>query len=97
MTQTKELQQDNKIEKVLKLEKGATCFITEDKHAGTVAKLAEIIVRKEGKPAEAKLETKDGEFITVAKYLFVVDTHLVDAYLLNKLDNSNNSAGVSNE
>ena len=68
---------DNKIEKILKLEKGATCLITEGKHAGTVAKLSDIIERQEGKPAEAKLETKDGEFITVAKYLFVVDSHFI--------------------
>ena len=66
---------NNKPEKVLKLEKGATCMITEGKHAGTVAKLTEIIERKEGKPAEAKLAGKEGEFITVAKYLFVVEDH----------------------
>ena len=64
---------NKKIEKVLKLEKGATCMITEGKHAGTTAKLVDIIERKEGKPAEAKLGSKDGEFITVAKYLFVID------------------------
>ena len=48
-------------------------MITEGKHAGTIAKLVDIIERQEGKPAEAKLDSKDGEFITVAKYLFVVD------------------------
>ncbi len=68
---------DKKIEKILKLEKGATCLIIEGKHAGTVAKLEGIIERKEGKPSEAKLSYKDGEFITVAKYLFVVDDHFV--------------------
>ena len=64
-----------KIDEVLKLEKGAKCLITEGKHAGAVAKLEEIIKRKEGKPSEAKLDNKSGEFITVAKYLFVVNNH----------------------
>ena len=59
---------------ILKLEKGATCMITEGKHGGTVAKLVDIVERHEGKAAEAKLQGKEGaEFITVAKYLFVVD------------------------
>lgn len=63
-----------KIQSVLKLEEGVTCFITEGKHAGIVAKLKEIIQRKEGKQTEAKLENKEeGEFITVAKYLFVIN------------------------
>jgi len=62
-----------KMEKLLKLEKGAICLIREGKHAGTVAKLEEIIQRKEGKDPEARLSGADGEFITVAKYLFVVD------------------------
>ncbi len=65
--------ENNKLEKVLKLEKGATCLITEGKHAGAIAKLLDVISRKEGKPSEAKLDSKDGEFITVAKYLFVVE------------------------
>ena len=65
---------NKKIEKVLKLEKGATCMITEGKHAGTYAKLVDIIERKEGKPAEAKLAGDSSEFITVAKYLFVVES-----------------------
>jgi small subunit ribosomal protein S4e len=59
-----------KLEKVLKLAKGAKCLIREGKHAGTVATLQELIMRGEGKDNEAKLK---GEFITVAKYLFVVD------------------------
>lgn len=63
-----------KVQKVLKLEKGARCVIREGKHAGTIAKLEEIIERKDGKDYEAKLSSeKEGQFITVAKYLFVVD------------------------
>lgn len=70
---------DKKIEKVLKLEKGAMCLITEGRHAGTVARLMDIIERRDGKPAEARLEGKNGEFITVARYLFVVDTSIAGA------------------
>jgi len=62
-----------KIEKVLKLEKGTNCLIVEGKHAGTVAKLEEIIERKGSMGSEAKLSGPEGEFITVARYLFVVD------------------------
>jgi small subunit ribosomal protein S4e len=62
-----------KIEKVLKLEKGARCLVQEGKHAGVVAKLDDLIVRREGKDTEAKLSGEGGEFTTVAKYLFVVD------------------------
>ncbi len=63
-----------KLKSHLKLEKGARCLIREGKHAGSIVKLMEIIPRKAGKPSEAVVSNKeDGEFITVAKYLFVVD------------------------
>jgi ribosomal protein S4E len=45
----------------------------EGKHAGSLVKLKEIIERKGGKPNEALVQGKSDEFITVAKYLFVVD------------------------
>lgn len=57
----------------LKSHKGATCLVSEGKHAGAIVKLKDIIVRKGSKPSEAVVENKNGEFITVAKYLFVVD------------------------
>ncbi len=63
-----------KLEKVLKLEVGAMCLITEGKHAGVLAHIKELIERKEGRSTEARLESKEaGEFITIADYLFVVD------------------------
>lgn len=62
-----------KFTSLLKLEVGSKCLIMEGKHAGTIATLKEIIERKGGKDNEAKLDSKSGEFITVAKYLFVVD------------------------
>jgi len=58
----------------LKLESGSRCLIMEGKHAGTMVTLNEIIQRKAGKPAEARVSSGQGEFITVAKYLFVVDS-----------------------
>lgn len=64
---------DGKLQKHLKLENGAQCLIQEGKHAGMTVTLEEIIPRAAGKPAEAKVKTKDQEFITVARYLFVVD------------------------
>ena len=65
---------DAKILEHLKLEPGARCLIREGKHAGTIVTLNEIIQRKAGKPSEAKVSSEKGEFITVAKYLFVVDS-----------------------
>jgi small subunit ribosomal protein S4e len=64
---------ENKIEGILKLEKGARCLITEGTHAGTIATLEEIIEQKGTRRKEAKLSTPSGEFITVADYLLVVD------------------------
>lgn len=57
----------------LKRDKGSMCLIMEGKHAGSVVKLKEIIERRGGKPNEALVQDKSEEFITVAKYLFVVD------------------------
>lgn len=67
---------ESKLKSHLKLENGARCLIIEGKHAGSVVKLKEIIQRKAGKPNEAKVEGNAGEFITVAKYLFVVGDNL---------------------
>lgn len=57
----------------LKRDKGAICLVVEGKHAGTVVKLKDIIKRAGGKPPEALVQHDKDEFITVAKYLFVVD------------------------
>ncbi len=56
----------------LKLAPGCRCLIREGKHAGSIVSLDEIIPRKAGKPNEAKVTGEDGQFTTVAKYLFVV-------------------------
>lgn len=57
----------------LKSEKGARCLVSEGKHAGSIVRLKEIIQRKGSKPSEALVQGDSGEFITVAKYLVVVD------------------------
>ncbi len=57
----------------LKRDKGARCLVMEGKHAGSIVKLKEIIERKGGMPSEALVQDKTEEFVTVAKYLFVVD------------------------
>lgn len=62
-----------KMKSHLKRDKGSKCLIMEGKHAGSVVKLKEIIERAGGKPNEALVSGKSEEFITVAKYLFVVD------------------------
>ncbi len=62
---------EQKLGKVLKFEEGAKCLVTDGKHAGTVAKL-EAVIRREGEWPEARLKN-EVEFITLAKYLFVID------------------------
>jgi small subunit ribosomal protein S4e len=57
----------------LKSEKGARCLVSEGKHAGSIVRLKEIVQRKGSKPSEALVQGDSGEFITVAKYLVVVD------------------------
>ncbi len=66
----------NELTTHLKLEKGARCLVSEGKHAGAIVHLKELIARQAGKSTEARVEGVDKtEFITVAKYLFVVDGH----------------------
>ncbi|MFN7990542.1 MAG: 30S ribosomal protein S4e [Candidatus Micrarchaeia archaeon] len=62
-----------KLKTHLKREIGARCLVVEGKHAGSIVKLKEIIERKGGKASEALVQDKAEEFITVAKYLFVID------------------------
>ncbi len=62
-----------KMEAHLKRGKGARCLIVEGKHAGSIVSLKEIIERKGQKPPEALVQGGSEEFVTVAKYLFVVD------------------------
>ncbi|MFH1520663.1 MAG: 30S ribosomal protein S4e [Candidatus Micrarchaeota archaeon] len=64
---------DGKLKNHLKRDIGSRCLIMEGTHAGKIVTLKEIIERKGGKPNEAVVKDHKDEFITVAKYLFVVD------------------------
>lgn len=64
---------DGKMKTHLKRAKGSRCLVMEGAHAGKIVTLNDIVERKGGKPSEASVHDKHGEFITVAKYLFVVD------------------------
>ncbi len=66
---------DAKLKSHLKRDNGAKCLVIEGTHAGKLVTLKEIIERKGGKPSEALVQDKSDEFITVAKYLFVVGEH----------------------
>lgn len=70
---------ENKIKKVLKMEKGATCLIKGGKHSGAIAKIQEIIKRGAGKGKEARMKSGKEEFITVIKHLCVVDDRIEGA------------------
>jgi small subunit ribosomal protein S4e len=61
-----------KLKNHIKLEKGARCLIMDGKHAGKIVTLKELIGRKGIKPNEAMVEGSNGEFITVARYLFAI-------------------------
>jgi len=62
-----------KIESVIKLVPGATCYVFRGRHSGMLAKLKEVIIRPGSKPADAVLTYEGGEFITLENYLFAVD------------------------
>lgn len=57
----------------LKFAPGCLCLVTQGKHIGEVAKLEKVIERPGSHESEAKLAGKDGDFVTLVKYLFVVD------------------------
>jgi small subunit ribosomal protein S4e len=64
---------DSKLKSHIRREKGSRCLVMEGKHAGSIVKLKDIIERKGGKPNEALVAVNGHEFITVARYLFVID------------------------
>ncbi len=71
---------DKKINKILKLEKGALCLIKGGKHAGTIAKIEEIVQTEAGRQNEAKMKSKNEEFITVLKHICVINDNVAGAY-----------------
>ncbi|MBU0591399.1 30S ribosomal protein S4e [Candidatus Micrarchaeota archaeon] len=64
---------DGKMKSHLNRKSGSKCLILHGKHVGSIVELKEIIERKGGKPSEALVTGDSGEFVTVAKYLFVID------------------------
>lgn len=62
-----------KLKDVLPLSPGVKCLVTEGTHAGTVAVLEKIIERTGSMDSEAQLKAGATSFVTVTKYLFVVD------------------------
>ncbi len=62
---------EQKVQEVLKFQKGVRCLVTEGKHSGEIAVLEELVAREKS-DTEAKLKNHE-EFITVAKYLMVID------------------------
>ncbi|VVB99124.1 30S ribosomal protein S4e [uncultured archaeon] len=57
----------------LKFAPGARCLVTQGKHIGEIAKLDKVIARPGSHESEAQLSGDSGEFVTLVKYLFVVD------------------------
>lgn len=57
----------------IKFAPGARCLVTQGKHAGEIAQLDKVIERPGSHGSEVLLSGSSGQFVTVAKYLFVVD------------------------
>ena len=64
---------DQKLTETLKLEKGATCYVSHGKHSGEIATLDKIIEREGSKAADVELSYQKEKIITRKDYLFVVD------------------------
>ncbi|VVB57026.1 30S ribosomal protein S4e [uncultured archaeon] len=62
-----------KLEEQLPLKSGVRCLVTAGKHAGDIASLEKIIERVGSMDSEASLKAGGESFVTVTKYLFVVD------------------------
>ncbi len=62
-----------KLEGVIKLEKGTKCYVAFGKHSGETGVLEEIIEHAGSKESDARLKTQDGEVITLKNYLFPID------------------------
>ena len=62
-----------KLVEQLPLKAGVRCLVTSGKHAGDIASLEKIIERVGSMDSEASLKAGSESFITVTKYLFVVD------------------------
>jgi len=61
------------VQGILKLEKGATCYIHQGRHSGQTAQLDGIVDREGSRRAEANLSYDGHKLITLKDYLFVVE------------------------
>ena len=57
----------------MKFAQGARCLVTQGKHIGELATLDKVIERPGSQDAEVQLAGTSGQFVTLVKYLFVVD------------------------
>lgn len=62
-----------KLEGVMKMQKGARCYVFRGKHSGELAELQELLERQGSTATEARMRGGAGEFITRKGYVFVVD------------------------
>ena len=64
---------DFKLVSHLKFAPGASCLVIDGRHIGELAKLEKVIERPGSHETEAQLTGSAGQFVTLVKYLFVVD------------------------
>lgn len=64
---------DAKLAGMLPLAAGVRCLVMDGQHAGEIAQLEKIIERVGSMDSEAQLKVGSHPFVTVTKYLFVVD------------------------
>ncbi|WP_455645613.1 30S ribosomal protein S4e [Methanosphaera sp.] len=57
---------------VIKCEEGSLGLITGGKHISEIGKISEITVTQSSKSNTALIETEEGSFLTLAKYVFVI-------------------------
>ncbi|VVB70765.1 30S ribosomal protein S4e [uncultured archaeon] len=62
-----------KLEGVVKLEKGTKCYVAFGRNSGETGVLEEIIEHAGSKESDARLKTQTGEIITLKNYLFPID------------------------
>jgi small subunit ribosomal protein S4e len=65
---------EQKISDSIKFEVGSLALITGGKHTGELGKIDEINITKSSKSNTVLIETEEGSFLTLAKYVFVVGT-----------------------
>lgn len=65
---------DQKVSDSIKFEEGSLGLITGGKHIGEVGKIVQINVTQSSKSNTVLIETEEGSFLTLARYVFVIGT-----------------------